>query len=64
MAPMGPWCYNDLFIIRKSLSIHTCVGKVTIGLFTSSLNVETDKIKSIIKGNSLSIDAYYLTHGN
>ncbi len=42
--------------------------KITIDLFTCSLSVENEKIKSIIKDyfvvNEFSIDAYYLTRGN
>jgi S-adenosylmethionine/arginine decarboxylase-like enzyme len=52
---------------ESNLSIHTFVdeGKVTIDLFTCSLSVENEKIKSTIKHyfvvNAFSIDAYHFT---
>ncbi len=60
-----------IYLLAEShLSIHTCVdeGKITIDLFTCSLGVEYDKLKSIIKDffdvYVLNIDAYYFTCGN
>ncbi len=65
--------YGDTMICllaESHLSIHTFVdeGKITLDLFTCSLGVETEKIKSIIKDyfevHSFNIDAYYFTRGN
>ena len=60
-----------IYLFAEShLSIHTFVdeGKLTLDLFTCSLGVETEKIKSIIKDyfevHSLDIDAYYFIRGN
>jgi S-adenosylmethionine/arginine decarboxylase-like enzyme len=61
-----------VYLLSEShLSIHTFVdeGKITIDLFTCSLSVENEKIKSMIKDyfcckNTFSIDAYYFTRGN
>ena len=57
-------------LAERHLSIHTFVdeGKITLDLFTCSLGVETEKIKSIIKDffdvHLLNIDAYFFTRGN
>ncbi len=57
-------------LAKSHLSIHTFVdeGKITIDLFTCSLSVENEKIKSIIKDyfavHAFSIDSYYFTRGN
>jgi len=66
-----PYGVTMVYLLAEShLSIHTFVdeGKITLDLFTCSLGVETEKIKSIIKDyfevHSLSIDAYYFTRGN
>ncbi len=66
-----PYGVTMIYLLSEShLSIHTFVdeGKITIDLFTCSLGMENDKIKSIIKDyfivNALSIDAYYFTRGN
>jgi len=66
-----PYGATIIYLLTEShLSIHTFVdeGKITLDLFTCSLGVETEKIKSIIKDyfevHSLSIDAYYFTRGN
>jgi len=60
-----------IYLLSEShLSVHTFVdeGKITLGLFTCSLGVENEKIKSIIKEyfevNALNIDAYFFTRGN
>jgi S-adenosylmethionine decarboxylase len=60
-----------IYLLSEShLPFHTFVdeGKITLDLFTCSLGVEYEKIKSIIKGyfavNALSLDAYYFTRGN
>ena len=60
-----------IYLLSEShLSIHTFVdeGKITLDLFTCSLGVENEKIKSIIKEyfevNSLNTDAYFFTRGN
>ena len=60
-----------IYLLSEShLSIHTFVdeGKITLDLFTCSLGVENEKIKSIIKEyfevNALIIDAYFFTRGN
>jgi S-adenosylmethionine decarboxylase len=60
-----------IYLLSEShLSIHTFVdeGKITLDLFTCSLGVENEKIKSIIKEyfevNALNIDAYFFTRGN
>ena len=60
-----------IYLLSEShLSVHTFVdeGKITLDLFTCSLGVENEKIKSIIKEyfevNSLNIDAYFFTRGN
>jgi S-adenosylmethionine/arginine decarboxylase-like enzyme len=69
---------NDLFhgatmiylLSESNWSIHTFVdkGKITVDLFTCSLGVENENIKSIIKEyfelNALNIDAYFFTRGN
>jgi S-adenosylmethionine decarboxylase len=67
----GPYGVAMIYVLSEShLSIHTFVdeGKIALDLFTCSLGVETEKIKSIIKDffevNSLNIDAYYFTRGN
>ena len=66
-----PYGATMIYLLAEShLSIHTFVdeGKITIDLFTCSLSVENEKIKSIIKDffvvNAFSIDAYYFTRGN
>ncbi len=65
-----PYATMIYLLAESHLSIHTFVdeGKITLDLFTCSLGVETEKIKSIIKDyfevHSLSIDAYYFTRGN
>jgi len=60
-----------IYLLSEShLSVHTFVdeGKITLDLFTCSLGVENEKIKSIVKEyfevNSLNIDAYFFTRGN
>ena len=60
-----------IYLLSESpLSIHTFVdeGKITLDLFTCSLGVENEKIKSIVKEyfevNALNIDAYFFTRGN
>ena len=60
-----------VYLLTEShLSIHTFVdeGKITIDLFTRSLDVDDGKLKSIIKDyfivNAFCIDAYYFTRGN
>ena len=67
----GHYGATTIYLLAEShLSIHTFVdeGKITLDLFTCSLGVEIEKIKSIIKDyfevNSLNIDAYYFTRGN
>jgi S-adenosylmethionine decarboxylase len=67
----GHYGATTIYLLAEShLSIHTFVdeGKITLDLFTCSLGVETEKIKSIIKDsfeiNLLNIDAYYFTCGN
>ena len=59
-----------IYLLSEShLSIHTFVdeGKITIDLFTCSLGVKNEKIKSIIKDyfvvHAFSIDSYYFTRG-
>ncbi len=66
-----PYGATMFYLLAEShLSIHTFVdeGKITLDLFTCSLGVENEKIKSIIKDyfivNALSIDAFYFTRGN
>ena len=66
-----PYGATMIYLLAEShLSIHTFVdeGKITLDLFTCSLGVETEKIKSIIKDyfevHSLNIDAHYFTRGN
>ena len=66
-----PYGVTMIYLLSEShLSIHTFVdeGKITIDLFTCSLSVENEKIKSIIKDyfvvNSFNIDANYFTRGN
>ena len=66
-----PYGATMIYLLSEShLSIHTFVdeGKVTIDLFTCSLGVENEKIKSIIKDyfviNAFNIDANYFTRGN
>ena len=66
-----PYGATMIYLLAEShLSIHTFVdeGKISLDLFTCSLGVEIEKIKSIIKDyfevNSLNIDAYYFTRGN
>ena len=65
-----PYGATMVYLLSEShLSIHTFVdeGKITIDLFTCSLGVENEKIKSIIKDyfevNALNIDAYHLHAG-
>ena len=60
-----------IYLLSEShLSVHTFVdeGKTTLDLFTCSLGVENEKIKSIVKEyfevNALNIDAYFFTRGN
>ena len=60
-----------IYLLSEShLSVHTFVdeGKITLDLFTCSLGVENEKIRSIIKEyfevNALNIDAYFFTRGN
>ena len=60
-----------IYLLSEShLSVHTFVdeGKITLDLFTCSLGVENEKIKSMVKEyfevNSLNIDAYFFTRGN
>ena len=67
----GPHGVTMIYLLSESnLSIHTCVdeGKIALDLFTCSLGIEIEKIKSIIKDYfevySLNIDAYYFTRGN
>ena len=67
----APYGATMIYLLSEShLSIHTFVdeGKITIDLFTCSLGVENEKIKSIIKDcfdvNALNIDAYHFTRGN
>ena len=67
----GLYGVTMIYLLSEShLSIHTFVdeGKIALDLFTCSLGVEIEKIKSIIKDyfevNSLNIDAYYFTRGN
>ena len=66
-----PYGVTMVYLLSEShLSIHTFVdeGKITLDLFTCSLSIENDKIRSIIKDyfivNALSIEAYYFTRGN
>ena len=66
-----PYGATMIYLLAEShLSIHTFFyeGKITLDLFTCSLGVETEKIKSIIKDffdvHVLNIDAYYFTRGN
>ena len=66
-----PYGATIIYLLSEShLSIHTFVdeGKITIDLFTCSLGVENEKIKSIIKDyfvvNAFNIDANYFTRGN
>ena len=66
-----PYGVTMVYLLAEShLSIHTFVdeGKITLDLFTCSLGVDTEKIKSIIKDffdvHLLNIDAYYFTRGN
>ncbi len=52
-----PYGATMVYLLAEShLSIHTFVdeGKITLDLFTCSLGVETDKIRSIIKDFFLS----------
>ncbi len=63
-----PYGATMVYLLSEShLSIHTFAdeGKVTIDLFTCSLGVEHEKIKSIIKDyfvvNAFNIDANYFT---
>ncbi len=65
------YCVTMIYLLAEShLSIHTFVdeGKITLDLFTCSLGVENEKLKSIIKDyfevNALNIDAYYFTRGS
>jgi S-adenosylmethionine/arginine decarboxylase-like enzyme len=65
-----PYGATMIYLLAEShLSIHTFFdeGKITLDLFTCSLGVENEKIKSIIKDyfilNAISIDAYYFTRG-
>jgi len=67
----GSYGATMIYLLAEShLSIHTFVdeGKIALDLFTCSLGVEIEKIKSIIKHyfevHSLNIDAYYFTRGN
>ena len=67
-APHGA---TMIYLLAEShLSIHTFVdqGKITLDLFTCSLGVEYDNLKSIIKDffdvHVLNIDTYYFTRGN
>ena len=69
-----PYGATMIYLLAEShLSIHTFVdeGKITLDLFISSLGVESDKIKSIIKIVLMldvhilnDIDAYYFMRGN
>jgi S-adenosylmethionine/arginine decarboxylase-like enzyme len=66
-----PFGATMIYLLAESQSsINTFVdeGKLTLDLFTCSLGVETEKIKSIIKDDfevhSLNIDAYYFTRDN
>ncbi len=66
-----PYGVTTIYLLAESnLSIHTFVdeGKITLDLFTCSLGVENEKIKSIIKDyfdvHVLNIDGYYFTRGN
>jgi S-adenosylmethionine decarboxylase len=61
-----PYGVTMIYLLAEShLSIHTFVdeGKITLDLFTCSLGVETEKIKSIIKDcfevNALNIEYAY-----
>jgi S-adenosylmethionine/arginine decarboxylase-like enzyme len=60
-----------IYLLSESrLSVHTFVdeGKITVDLFTCSLGVENENIKSIIKEyfevNALNIYSYFFTRGN
>ena len=66
-----PYGATMIYLLAEShLSIHTFVdqGKITLDLFTCSLGVEYDNLKSIIKDffdvHVLNIDTYYFTRGN
>jgi S-adenosylmethionine/arginine decarboxylase-like enzyme len=66
-----PYGATMIYLLSGShLSIHTFVdeGKIILDLFTCSVSVENERIKSIIKDyfivNAFSIDAYYFTRGN
>ncbi len=66
-----PYGVNMIYLFAEGhLSIHTFVdeGKITLDLFTCSLGVENEKLKSIINDyfevNALNIDAYFFTRGN
>jgi S-adenosylmethionine/arginine decarboxylase-like enzyme len=66
-----PYGATMVYLLAEShLSVHTFAdeGKLTLDVFTCSLGVEYDKLKSIIKDffnvNVLNIDAYYFTRGN
>ena len=67
----GPYGATLIYLLSEShLSIHTFVeeGKIALDLFTCSLNVETEKLKNIIKDyfevHSLNIHALYFTRGD
>ena len=69
--PCGPYGVTMIYLLAEShLSIHTFVdeGKIALDLFTCSLSIETEKLKSIIKDyfevNSLNIQALYFTRGD
>ncbi len=57
-------------LAESHFSIHTFVdeGKITLDLFTCSLGVENEELKSIIKDyfevNALNFDACFFTRGN
>ena len=64
-------CVAMISLLAEShLSIHAFEdeGKITLDLFTCTLGVENEKLKSIIKDyfevNALNIDAYFFTRGN
>ena len=66
-----PYGATMIYLLAEShLSIHSFVdeGTITLDVFTCSLGVEYDKLKSVIKDyfdvHVLNIDAYYFTRGN
>ena len=66
-----PYGVTMVYLLAEShLSIHTFVDecKILLVIFTCSLGVENEKLKSIMKDyfevNALNIDAYFFTRGN